>query len=96
MITADMPAACSYCLRIAALVIAGWVQPAAALDRGGAIEAARKEMKRDCTPQAPCKFTAWSEKDKWYVRVESADRKSPHAILIFNQTGKVVGRIAGK
>ena len=88
------------------LVLAGWVVSAAALDRDGAIEAAKRQMKSKCTPETPCSFTAKAEKDKWYVRIEFTGRSSPqekpvpypggHAILIFNQAGKVVGRIEGK
>ena len=79
---------------------------AAALDRDGAIEAAKREVKGKCTPQEPCKFTATAERGQWQVRVEFTKRTSPeekafpypggHAIFIINQTGKVVGRIEGK
>jgi hypothetical protein len=82
-------------LPLVMLVSACWVVPAAALDRGGAIEAAKREMKSRCTAEAPCTFTARVEKDKWYVRVEFAKRGG-HAILIFNQTGKVIGRVEGQ
>lgn len=90
----------------AALILACWAVSAAALDRDGAIEAARRQVKSKCTSDTPCKFTATAERDKWYVRVEFTRRNSPqekavpypggHAIFIFNQTGKVVGRIEGK
>lgn len=78
------------------LLLACWALPAAALDRAGAIEAARREMKGTCTPESPCKFSADAKEGKWHVRVEFAKRNPPHAILIFNQAGKVVGRIEGK
>ena len=78
------------------LVLACWVVPAAALDRQGAIEAAKREMRSTCTAETPCKFTADPQEGKWHVRVEFEKRKSPPTILIFNQTGKVVGRIEGK
>lgn len=76
-----------------ALALAGWAVSAAALDREGAIEAAKRQFKTRCTSETPCKFTAKVEKDKWYVRVEFTEG---HAILILNQTGKVVGRVEGK
>ena len=85
------------------LLLACWVSSAAALDRDGAIEAAKRQVKPNCTSDAPCKFTAKLEKDKWYVRVEFTRRNSPeekpvpypggHAIFVFNHAGKVVGRI---
>ena len=75
------------------LVLAGWVVSAAALDRDGAIEAAKRQVKGKCTSEAPCKFTAKAEKDKWQVHVEYPGGQS---IFIINQTGKVIGRIEGK
>lgn len=87
-------------------VLACWVVSAAALDRDGAIEAAKRQVKGKCTAETPCKFTATAERDKWTVRVEFTKRSSPqekavpypggHAIFIFNQSGKVVGRVEGK
>jgi hypothetical protein len=76
-------------------VLACWVAPVAALDRAGAIEAAKREMKGTCTAETPCKFSADAQEGKWHVRVEFTNRKSP-AILIFNQAGRVVGRVEGK
>jgi len=88
------------------LLLVCWVKSAAALDRDGAIEAAKRQVKPKCTSEAPCKFTAKLEKDKWYVRVEFTPRNSPeekaapyrggHAIFVINHAGKVVGRIEGK
>jgi hypothetical protein len=75
------------------LVSAGWVTSAAALDRDGANEAAKRQVRSRCTSEAPCKFTARAERDKWVVRVEYT---GGHAIFIINQTGKVVGRIEGE
>jgi hypothetical protein len=75
------------------LVLAAWALSAAALDRDGAIEAAKRQVKTKCTSATPCTFTAKAEKDKWYVRVEYP---GGHAIFIFDQTGKVVGRVEGK
>jgi hypothetical protein len=88
------------------VVLGCWTVAAAALDRDGAIEAAKREVKDKCAPETPCKFTATAERGQWQVRVEFTKRRSPeekplpypggHAIFIINQTGKVVGRIAGK
>lgn len=78
------------------LVLACWALPAAALDRAGAIEAAKREMKGSCTAETPCKFSADVQEGKWHVRVEFEKRNSPAAILIFNQAGRVVGRVQGK
>jgi hypothetical protein len=83
-------------MRHLALILACWAAPAAALDRGGAIEAAKREMKGTCTAETPCKFSAEAKEGKWHVTVEFAKRTSPRAILIFNQAGKVIGRIEGK
>jgi hypothetical protein len=85
-------------------VVSGlWVVPAAALDRDGAIEAAKRQVKNRCTTATPCTFTAKQERDKWHVRVEFTKRKSPeekplaypggHAIFIFDATGRVIGRV---
>jgi hypothetical protein len=88
------------------LILAAWALSAAALDRAGAIEAAKRQVKSRCTATTPCKFDAKAEKDKWYVRVEFTKRNSPqdkpssypggHAIYIFDQSGKVVGRMEGE
>jgi hypothetical protein len=88
------------------LVLTAWALSAVALDRSGAIEAAKRQVKNKCTSATPCKFDARAEKDKWHVRVEFTKRNSPQdealpypggqAIFIFDQTGKVVGRIEGK
>ena len=86
------------------LVLALWSVSARALDRGGAIEAAKKQVKGKCAAETPCKFTANAEGGKWTVRVDFMKRNPSqdktvadgHAIFIFNQAGKVVGRIEGK
>jgi hypothetical protein len=88
------------------LVLVAWALSAVALDRDGAIEAAKRQVKTKCTSVTPCTFTARAEKDKWYVRVQFTKRNSPqekafpypggHAIFIFEQTGKVVGRLEGE
>jgi hypothetical protein len=77
---------------------------ALALDREGAIEAAKSQTKAKCGSYTPCTFTAKMENNKWFVRVEFTRRNSleekpspgGHAIFIFDQTGKVVGRMEGK
>jgi hypothetical protein len=76
-----------------ALGLALWTAPAAALDRSGAIEAAKREMKSHCKAGTFCTFSAKAEGDKWHVRVE---HPGGQAILIFNHAGKVIGRIEGK
>jgi hypothetical protein len=76
-----------------AVVLGSWAPYAAALDREGAVDAAKRQLKSKCTPATPCTFSAKAEGAKWYVRVEFNGR---HAILIFDQTGKLVGRVDGK
>ena len=88
------------------LLLACWAEFAAALDRDGAIEVARRQVKPKCVAEAPCKFTANLERDKWYVRVEFTRRDSPdekpasnrggHAIFVSNHAGRVVGRVEGR
>lgn len=88
------------------LVMAAWAFSAAALDRDGAIDAAKRQVKAQCTSVTPCTFTAKPQKDKWHVFVQFTKRNSPqekafpypggHAILIVDQTGKVVGRLEGE
>jgi hypothetical protein len=67
--------------------------PAAALDREGAIEKARDQVKAKCVPATACTFNAKLDSNKWYVRVEYSGGK---VIFIIDQTGKVVGRMEGK
>jgi hypothetical protein len=88
------------------LLLACWASSAAALDRDGAIETAKRQVEPKCTSEAPCKFTANLERDKWYVRVEFTRRNSPdekpapyrggHAIFVINHAGRIVGRIERK
>ena len=81
-----------------------WAPPAAALDRVGAIDVARKQVGGKCSADAACTFTAKVEEGKWHVRVDflkdKATRGKPgfrgHTIFIINQTGRVVGRVEGK
>jgi hypothetical protein len=79
-------------IRIAALALAlSWAAPAAALDRVGAIEAAKV-----------CTFTAKAEGKQWHVRVDfpkpakAKPSHRDHAIYIIGPTGKIVGRVEGK
>ena len=92
-------------LRLLILASFFWAGAAAALDRAGAIEAARRQVKDRCNSETPCKFTANLEENQWHVRVDFPKRApgdkplshpGGHAIFIFNQSGKVVGRIEGK
>lgn len=92
-------------LAMAAVVLASWACPAAALDRAGAINAAKRQVARKCTEMTPCIYTAKLEGNKWYVRVQFTRRRSPqdepytypggHAMFIINHSGKVVGRVEG-
>lgn len=89
-----------------ALLMAAWTPGAAALDRQGAIDVAKRQVGGKCSAATPCTFTAKSENRKWTVRVEFTKRNSPqdkpiaypggHAIFIIDQSGKVVGRVEGK
>jgi hypothetical protein len=89
-----------------ALLLASWAMQAAALDRAGAVDAAKRQLNSKCTGMTPCTFDAKPEDGKWYVRVQFTKRNSieeravpypgGHAILIFDQTGKLVGRVEGK
>ena len=92
----------------ALLIVLGvsWTSDADALDRVGAIDAAKRQVKNKCTDETPCTFTATVENNKWHVRVVFTRRASPqdkplpyrggHAIFVFDQGGKVVGRIEGQ
>lgn len=89
-----------------ALAGAAWEPAALALDRVGAIEAARKQVKHKCTDETPCTFTATQDGARWQVRVEFTKRATPqdkpvpykggHAILVFDKSGRVVGRVEGR
>ena len=88
-------------LAIAAAALA-WTAPAAALDRVGAIDAAKREVGDKCKGEAACTFTAKAEGKQWHVRVDfpKAAKAKPshrdHAIFIIGPTGKIVGRVEGK
>ena len=89
-----------------AATLAAWASLASALDRQGAVDAAKRQLKSKCNSYTPCTFNAKAEGDKWYVRAEFTRRNSleekavPYpggrAILIFDQTGKLVGRVGGE
>jgi hypothetical protein len=89
-----------------AAILAAWCSHAAALDRVGAIEVAKRQAGSKCSSASPCTFDAKLENDKWYVRVQFTRAEPPqgkppakagsHAIFIINQSGKVVGRIEGQ
>jgi len=89
-----------------AVLIASWISCAAALDREGAIDAAKRQVRSKCSSATPCTFSAKTEKNKWVVRVEFTRRNPPqdkpfpypggHAIFMIDQSGKVVGRVEGK
>src|SRR2546425_9077592 len=91
---------------VAATVFASWAPWAAALDRDGAIEVAKRQVKGKCDSTTPCTFTATTAEGKWHVRVDFTKRNSPqdkplsypggHAIFILDQSGRVVGRLEGK
>jgi hypothetical protein len=79
---------------------------ALALDRDGAIDAAKRQTKSRCGSGTSCTFTTKMENNKWFVRVDFPKPKSPqekkspslggHAIFVFDQTGKLVGRMEGE
>ena len=78
------------------LVLVSWVSSASALDRTGAIDAAKRQVKDRCTTETPCTFDAKVQEGNWHVRVQFVKRGSPrdgHAIFIVNQSGKVIGRM---
>ena len=89
-----------------ALVLIAWVSSAAALDRAGAIEVAKRQVEGRCTTTTPCTFDAKAHEGNWHVRVQFTKRNAPqekpfpyaggHAVFIVNQTGKVIGRMEGK
>ena len=85
------------------VVLVLWAWSASALDRSGAIDVAKRQVKGQCTLEAPCTFNATLHEGNWHVRIQFTKRNSPkekpfpnpegHAILIINQTGKVIGRM---
>lgn len=90
---------------VVAAILAAWALSAVALDRAGAIDAAKRQVTKRCTAMTPCIYAAKAEGNKWYVRVQFTKRKSPReepytyaggqAMFIINQSGKVIGKIEG-
>jgi hypothetical protein len=78
---------------LAAALVAAWSSCALALDRAGAIEAAKRQAGSRCSTAASCTFDAKLENNQWTVRVQFPEG---HAIYIFNQSGKVVGTVTGR
>jgi hypothetical protein len=96
----------STCALLLLALGSAWTAGAYALDRVGAIDAARKQVKHKCTDETPCTFTATQEGTRWQVRVEFTRRATPeakpmpykggHAIFVFDKGGRVVGRVEGR
>lgn len=90
---------------VAGAMLASWALCAAALDRAGAIDAAKRQVARRCSEMTPCIYSAKAEGNKWYVRVQFTRRRSPldepytytggQTMFIINQAGKVIGKIEG-
>ena len=88
------------------VLLASWATYALALDRQGAIDVAKRQVKSRCKSVTLCTFNARVENNKWYVRVDFTTDDSPqdkplsypggHAIFIIDQSGRVVGRVEGK
>jgi hypothetical protein len=77
------------------------VPDAQALDRSGAIEVARRQVKSECAAATFCTFDASVESNKWHVRVEvTNDNPAPRhrkvSIFVIDQGGRIVGRIEGR
>jgi hypothetical protein len=85
---------------VLALFMVAWVSSAHALDRAGAIEVAKRQVKNQCATAEFCTFDATLENNKWHVRVEIADGKPlpqrKPAIFVIDQSGRIVGRIEGR
>src|SRR3989442_12564186 len=79
---------------VAATVFASGAPWAAALDRDGAIEVAKRQVKGKCDSTTPCTFTATTAEEKWHVRVDFSNPGS-QAILIIDQAAKLVGQLEG-
>ena len=78
---------------LAAALMTAWASCALALDRAGAIEAAKRQAGSRSSAEASCTFDAKLENNQWTVRVQFP---KGHAIYIFNQAGKVVGTVTGR
>ena len=89
-----------------AAFLASWASCALALDRAGAIAAAKRQMGGKCGASTPCGFDAKQEGNRWHVRVEFLDAGAApgkpsagakaHAIYIFDQSGRLVGTVQGR
>src|SRR5258706_16451282 len=92
----------------AALSLMVWVVAslplyAIALDREGAIEAAKSQTKAKCGSRTPCRVDAKMENNKWFVRVEfprqdtPQEKASPHTggdpAFLICQNRQAPGRI---
>jgi hypothetical protein len=77
-----------------AFITVAWVSYANALDRAGAIEIAKRQVRGQCGPGTMCTFDATLHDNKWHVRVGVENRKP--AIFVIDQSGRIVGRIEGK
>jgi hypothetical protein len=83
-----------------------WASAAFALDKSGAIDVAKSQLKSRCSTDTPCTFDAKANEGNWHVRVQFTKRNSPqekplpypggHTILIVNQSGKVIGEMKGE
>lgn len=81
-----------------ALFTLAWVSCAHALDRAGAIEVAKKQVRDQCGRGTFCAFDATLDNNKWHVRVEVEKPDAPRrtAIFVVDQSGRIVGRVEGK
>src|SRR5512147_3101618 len=59
------------------VLLASWATYALALDRQGAIDVAKRQVKSKCKSVTLCTFNARVENNKWYVRVDFATDDSP-------------------
>lgn len=88
---------------VLALSVLASAPHAYALDRTGAIEVAKQQVRTQCASADFCTFDATLENNKWHVRVEIANDKQSQspgqrkpAIFVIDQTGRIVGRIEGR
>lgn len=99
--THDRPKSCFSRALVSAMaaLLAACEGPVAELDRDGAIDVAKRQVKNRCSSETSCTFTAKREKDKWYVRVDfpkrPQDKRAGHSIWVVDQNGRIVGRVQG-
>jgi hypothetical protein len=84
-----------------AFLMLAYGSDAHALDRAGAIEVAKRQVKSECASATFCSFDASPENNKWHVRVEvtndnPAPRQRKVSIFVIDQSGRIVGRIEGR